>query len=105
MALLSSNRLPHRPFREPEADGQRPAILVVDDSEDDLALAQIMLQKDGYKILTASDTRQAFELLNSKRISMRDFRPVHAADEWRGFSAASKADVPPSRAHHVQRRQ
>ncbi len=33
-------------------------------------LAQIMLQKDGHHILTASDTHKAFELLTSNHVGI-----------------------------------
>jgi len=69
-ALLSSNGLLHSPRREAEAAGRKPAILVVDDNKEDLMLARIMLQKDGHNILTAGDTRQAFELLNNNRVGI-----------------------------------
>jgi DNA-binding NtrC family response regulator len=60
----------HSPRRNPEFEGRKPAILIVDDNKEDLMLVQLMLQKDGHNILTAHDTRQAFELLNSNRIGI-----------------------------------
>ena len=70
LALLSSDRLLHRPHREPEVDLQKPAVLVVDDNKEDLTLARIMLQRDGHNIFTAVDAREAFEILNSNRIGI-----------------------------------
>ncbi|MDP2396762.1 MAG: EAL domain-containing protein [Burkholderiales bacterium] len=68
--LLSSGHPLHGPRREPAAADQKPAILVVDDNRNDLMLAQIMLQKDGHHILTASDTHKAFELLTSNHVGI-----------------------------------
>ena len=70
MALLSSGGRLRSPRQAAAANKQQAAVLVVDDSPEDLMLAQIMLQKDGHNILTASDTRQAFELLNSNRVGI-----------------------------------
>jgi FixJ family two-component response regulator len=47
-----------------------PAVLLVDDDTDCLALTQYLLKPDGYRILTASSARQALERLATDRVSV-----------------------------------
>src|SRR5262249_22062379 len=46
---------------------QRETILVVDDAPINLKLTDIVLRKEGYRVITATDAEQALALLSSIR--------------------------------------
>lgn len=48
-------------------DTAGPLVLVADDDEDILSLVAFRLEKAGYRVLTAADGEQAFELALSER--------------------------------------
>lgn len=60
--LLAEERPLHR-ARTAVVAGRMPAVLIVDDDSDHLLLSKLLLQKDGHPMLTATNTRDAFELL------------------------------------------
>jgi diguanylate cyclase (GGDEF)-like protein/PAS domain S-box-containing protein len=67
-ALLEGGKHLHRPMTT-DTSHEPPALLVLDDDADSLELAQHLLQINGYRILTASSTDQAFDLLSRHRVA------------------------------------
>jgi diguanylate cyclase (GGDEF)-like protein/PAS domain S-box-containing protein len=54
----------------PEAADQQPAVLVVDDDRDHLLLTRLLLQQDGHHVIDTTSTRDAFELLATRRVDI-----------------------------------
>jgi diguanylate cyclase (GGDEF)-like protein/PAS domain S-box-containing protein len=52
----------------PASFGQSPCVLVLDDDIDDLVLAQQLLQRDGYQVLTAMNVKDALDMLASHNV-------------------------------------
>lgn len=67
--LLADGHLLHR-ARLPEGTTDIPALLVVDDDRDHLALTSHLLRRDGHQVLGAATTREAFDLLATHRVGM-----------------------------------
>ena len=67
--LLKSGNALH-PALAAEAPGLAPAVLVVDDDSDHLALTRILLERDGHEVLDSLNPRDAFELLATHRVAV-----------------------------------
>jgi response regulator RpfG family c-di-GMP phosphodiesterase len=50
--------------------GSKPAVLLLDDDEKDLALLEHLLLPDGFQVLKTTDPARAFELLASHPVAM-----------------------------------
>ncbi len=68
-ALLAGSHFLHRGHAT-DTVNLTPAVLIVDDDSDHLLLTRQWLSKDGHSILTAAHTREAFELLASRRVDV-----------------------------------
>ncbi|MEF3168542.1 MAG: sigma-54 dependent transcriptional regulator [Deltaproteobacteria bacterium] len=58
------------PSGQTDSIPNRPRILIVDDDRSLREFLEIFLAKDGYKVVSATDGRQALEILASERISL-----------------------------------
>lgn len=74
----------HRLQRPALAADSAPAVLLVDNSDDDLVLLKRCLAKDGYRLLAARNAHEALELLGKQRvdvvISGQTMPGVHGAE-------------------------
>jgi diguanylate cyclase (GGDEF)-like protein/PAS domain S-box-containing protein len=67
--ILASRRqlyVPSMAHRVAEA----PAVLLVDDDQDDILLLEELLKPDGYRVLTASGPKEAFDLLSMNEVGV-----------------------------------
>jgi two-component system, OmpR family, phosphate regulon response regulator PhoB len=48
-------------------NAEKPLVLVADDDPDILSLVSLRLEKAGYEVVTATDGRQAFEVIREQR--------------------------------------
>ena len=66
-ALLASDEPLYRRVKSPP-HGVAPAVLVLDDNLNDLVLAQQLLQRDDYHVLTATTVKDALDVLASHNV-------------------------------------
>jgi diguanylate cyclase (GGDEF)-like protein/PAS domain S-box-containing protein len=67
---LLATGLPPRSTQQVRDAELAPAVLLVDDDARDIELNRLLLQKDGHKILTATNTHNAFKLLAVNRVGI-----------------------------------
>jgi CheY-like chemotaxis protein len=63
-------REPPRLGRHRELPEQVPAVLLLDDCEQDLTLLERILRSDGFPVLKTTDPKEAFELLASRPVAI-----------------------------------
>ena len=63
------------------------SILVVDDQDETLISSKLLLEREGHRVLTAVDGREALSLISDEQFELIVVDYVHAADELRGAGA------------------